>query len=161
MRKVLGAYPVLDEGDYLAVYIPHWRKWLVFEVYRVLNRDVEVIHYGKLPIASGTTLLAVDGTTKTVPEDGVLPALSYVTDLVIPPSLDIATYWATYGDVTSGNILTLSKEHRKLLVHFHLVIKPEVIKVQPRLPPGKQQITFFGQPATPRPITIEISLLFI
>jgi hypothetical protein len=120
---------LVRSGDYLTVFIPATQSALVFRVRSRVNEGREVFNYGPLPIASGTSLPTYEGTSTTVPADGVLPARSYVRDGITFPAL---TGMETV--FTKSDIWYLSEDDRDRLFHVKTYVYPPVIRADVQIP---------------------------
>lgn len=123
---------ICQEGDYLTVFLPPVNQAIVFWVKSVLNKGREVMDYGPLPLASGTTLPTYDGASTTVPADGVLPGRSYADDLSFPMK----------GGYEERDMWYLPPTEGFKLFHVIQYVTPAWLRVEVRVPRGVPQSRF-------------------
>jgi hypothetical protein len=135
LERVLDELGLVLEGGYLTLYFPAMGSAVVFRVKSRVNRGYEVIDYGSLPIKAGTSLPTYEGTSTTVPADGVLPARSYTRDgLQFPPIVS--------GTFSSTDMWHTPEDDRDTLYHVKLHVHPPVIRVDLQIPTRIQQGRF-------------------
>jgi hypothetical protein len=133
MSKVTDEYGLCLEGEHIVAYIPATEKAFVFWVKSRANRGFEIINYGPLPITSGTVLKTYDGTTATVPANGVIPARSYL-DKGIP---------FPYSDaVFPEDMWLLPEEYKDRLFHVIQFVTPDILRIDVQIPIGVDQSKF-------------------
>jgi hypothetical protein len=128
----LGLVP---EGGYLTLFVPALEGAAVFRVRSRVNRGFEVMDYGPLPIPAGTALPTYEGTSTTVPADGVLPARSYVRDGMQFPPIVSGTY-------SNTDMWHTSEDERDRLYHLKLYVYPPVVRVDVQIPTKIPQYKF-------------------
>jgi len=135
LDKVVDEKGLVQEGEYLTIYIPAVDRALVFRVVSRVNKGYEVIDYGPIPITAGTTLPSYDGGSATVPADGVLPARSYMTGgIQFPPPVQ--------GTYSNTDMWFTPDIDRNRLYHIKLYVKPSVIRTELQIPLRVQQYRF-------------------
>jgi hypothetical protein len=126
-----------EENEILAVYIPATKSFIPFRVKSIANKGFEEINYGALPIKSGTTLYTYDGTTTTVPADGVLPARAYtLSGILFPPTSDITTLFDT------TDMWYTNEDYATRLFHVVLRTTPAFLRTDVQVPVGVIQRFF-------------------
>ncbi len=123
----------IRENDIIVLHLPAYQSALVFRVKALLNRGFERFEYGPLPLKSGISLPTVDGTTVTVPADGVFPARA-----ITPTSI---TFPSPY-DPTKSDMWYVPKDRRSHIRYITLKLRPEVLRVLVELPQGLRQLMF-------------------
>jgi hypothetical protein len=118
---------LVPDGGYLTVFVPAVEGAIVFRVKSRVNRGYEVIDYGPLPIKAGTPLPTYEGTSTTVPADGVLPARGYTRDGVQFPPIVSGTY-------SSTDMWHTPEDDRDRLYHVKLHVHPPVVRVDVQIP---------------------------
>jgi len=123
---------LVQENEYLVVFIPATETALVFRVTSVANAGREHIHYGPLPISEGDVLSTLDGGSVSVPEDGVLPGRAYTGPLSFPMSdvFDTDDMWYIPAD------------YRERVFHVIQHITPSFLRVDAQIPPAVTQGRF-------------------
>jgi hypothetical protein len=123
----LGEVDLVPEGGYLTLFVPALEGALVFRVKSRVNRGYEVIDYGPLPIRAGDTLPTYEGTSATVPADGVLPARAYIRDgIQFPPVVS--------GTFSTSDMWHTPEDERDRLYHVKLYVYPPVVRVDVQVP---------------------------
>jgi hypothetical protein len=125
-RDSLG---LVRSGDYLTVFIPATESAIVFRVKSRVNEGREVFNYGPLPITANTSLPTYEGTSTTVPADGVLPARAYVRDGISFPFLT-----GMENVYTKSDIWYLSEDDRDRLFHVKMYVYPPIIRTDVQIP---------------------------
>jgi hypothetical protein len=125
----LGLCP---ENAFLTAFIPVTSKALVFRVKSRVNRRYEVLSYGPLPLASGTTLPTYEGTSVSVPADGVMPARAYTPGLMFPMS----------GAYDSSDMWYTPEDYRDRLFHVIQYVTPAFLRVDVQIPMAVTQGRF-------------------
>jgi len=122
----------VEEGEYLTVFLPALQRALVFRVKARVNRGLEEIDYGPLPLKAGDILPTYDGGSVSVPADGVLPGRAYTGDLSFPYRgvFDETDMWYTPPD------------YRDRLLHVVQEVTPGFVRVEVRIPKGVAQGRF-------------------
>jgi len=138
MGMVLDELGLVQEGGYLTLYFPCLEAAIVFRVRSRENRGFEVIDYGPLPIASGTSLPTYEGTVATAPADGVLPARSYTREAVSFPAPD----WMRYMVFDQNDVWRLSRDDKDRIFHVRAFVHPPALRVEVRIPKGVPQYAF-------------------
>ncbi|MDI6729850.1 MAG: hypothetical protein QMD44_13135 [Thermodesulfovibrionales bacterium] len=125
---------LIEEGNYLTVFIPATTKALVFRVKARANRGFEQIYYGPLPFKKDERLPTYEGGSVTVPEDGVIPARSYNS---VGKSFPLA------DAIDPGDMWYLTEEeYRDRLFHVIQEITPDFLRVDVQIPVGVAQYRF-------------------
>jgi hypothetical protein len=120
-------FGLVPEGGYLTIYIPATAGAVVFRVKSRVNKGYEVLNYGPLPISSGTSLPTYDGTSTTVPADGVLPARAYTRDGIQFPPIVSGTY-------SNTDMWHTPEDEGDRLYHVKLYVHPAVVRVDVQIP---------------------------
>jgi len=120
-------------NGYLVVFIPPTDRALVFRVKSRANQGCEVMHYGPLPVRAGETLPTYDGGTATVPENGVLPARSYVSD---------GRTFPLSGAYDESDMFYLPADEGDRLLHAVHTLSPSFLRADVQIPKGTTQGRF-------------------
>jgi hypothetical protein len=134
--KVTDELGLVLENEHIAAFVPSTSKAFVFRVRSRANRGFERLHYGPLPIRSGTALSVYGGGTVTVPADGVMPGNSYVpleNGLSFPTDLDV---------FDKTDMWYVPVEWRERLFHVILSVAPSWLRCQVDIPKGVAQPRF-------------------
>ena len=132
MDKVTDALGLTLENENLVAFIPSTSKAFVFRVKSRVNRRYEVINYGPLPLASGTTLPTFDGGSVSVPADGVIPARAYTGGLMFPMS----------GAFDSSDMWYTPEDYRDRLFHVIQYVTPAFLRMDVQIPTAVTQGRF-------------------
>ena len=134
MDKVVDELGLCPENGFLTCFIPALGKALVFRVKSRVNRRYEVLHYGPLPLTSGTTLPTYEGASVTVPANGVIPARAYTKDgLAFPTTLSV---------YDKSDMWYLPTDDRDRLFHVIQYVTPAFLRIDVQIPTGVSQGRF-------------------
>ena len=136
-ESVVDKLGLVEEGQYLTVFIPATERALVFQVVSRLNRGYEIFDYGLIPLSSGDTLTSLDGGTTTVPADGVLPARSFT-----PLNEGIQFPLENAFDENDMWYIPTEPSYSNRLFHVKTKVTPEFLKLGVEIPPGIEQAAF-------------------
>lgn len=128
----MDKYGLLDENEFLTVYIPAINRALIYRVISKVNKNFEIFNYGLLPISSGDSLYSYDGGTASAPADGCLAGRSYTDDLQFPLS----------GAYDSNDMWYLPEDYKDEIFHVIQKITPSWIRIDVRIPTGISQLRF-------------------
>jgi hypothetical protein len=131
---------LVGENEYLTVFIPPTQRAFVFRVKSIVNKGAERFYYGPLPLKAGEVLSTYEGTTVTVPEDGVLPARSYT-----PLARTIPTSLPVYDPT---DLWYVPEEYRERIFHVIYSIIPDFVRVDAQIPIGTIQGRFQREKVT-------------
>jgi len=134
LDKVTDELGLVLENNFLTLYIPATAEALVFRVKSRVNRGYEVLNYGPLPLAYGTTLPTYEGGSVSVPASGVMPARSYVKD-----GLEFSTTLDVYD---KGDMWYLPEDCRDRLFHVLQYVTPAFLRMDVQIPVGVTQGRF-------------------
>jgi len=134
MTAATDALGLVQEGQYLTIYIPPQNRALVFRVLSRINAGAEKIPYGRLPLTLGETLPTYDGGTVSVPADGVLPGRAYT-----PVGRSFPLAEAVY-DTT--DMWYTPKEDRDHLFHVIHQLTPSWLRTDVQIPRAVTQGRF-------------------
>lgn len=127
---------LVEENQYLTVFVPiREPKAFVFRVLSVANKGRESYHYGCLPISSGETLPTFDGTTATVPSDGVMPARAFTRVARTIPARVTNVY-------DSSDMWYTPETHRDTLYQVIHRLTPDFLRADVQIPIGTIQTRF-------------------
>jgi len=133
--RVVDSLGLVVENSFLVTYFPAVNKALVFRVKSRANRGFEVVNYGPLPLTAGSTVAVYGGGSKSVPADGVLPAMSYVSEGLSFPS-------PYTGVVEDTDMWYLTQDYRERLFHVIQYVTPSWIRIDCQIPKGVVQPRF-------------------
>jgi hypothetical protein len=134
MDKAVDELGLCPENGFLTCFIPALGKALVFRVKSRVNRRYEVLHYGPLPLTSGTTLPTYEGSSVTVPASGVIPARAYTKDgLAFPTTLSV---------YDKSDMWYLPTDDRDRLFHVIQYVTPAFLRIDVQIPTGVTQGRF-------------------
>lgn len=141
--KVLDQLGLILENSFLTVYIPASQKALVFRVISRQNKGAEEIPYGPLPLPSGTPLPTYDGTTATVPADGVIPSRAFTSKGLRFPigkgtPLPLETTAASASDMWH----LPAKEFKERIFHILMEVTPKTLRCDLQIPTEVTQQRF-------------------
>jgi len=134
--SVVDKLGLVNENQYLALYMPATGSALVFRVVSRVNKGFEVFDYGLLPISAGASLSTYAGTTTSAPAAGTLAPYSYTGDIQFPP---VAGFDNVFD---KSDIWHLSVDNRDRLFHVKVFVHPPIIRVDVRIPTGVTQTKF-------------------
>jgi len=134
--SVVDRFGLVNENQYLTLYMPATGTALVFRVVSRVNKGFEVLDYGLLPISSGASLSSYTGTTITAPAAGTLPPYSYTGDIQFPAITGFDNVF------DKSDIWHLSIDNRDRLFHVKVFVHPPIIRVDVRIPTGVTQTKF-------------------
>jgi hypothetical protein len=125
-------YGLCPENTFITVFIPATSKALVFRVKARANRRYEVMNYGPLPLSSGAVLPTLDGSSTTVPVDGVIPARAYTDGLMFPMN----------GAFDENDMWYVPEDYRDRLFHVVQYVTPAFLRMDVQIPMAVTQGRF-------------------
>lgn len=137
MLKVVDNLGLVEENNFLTVYLPILKKALIFRIVARRNKGFEVLNYGSLPLTKEEVLASYVSGTQTVPEDGVFPPMSYTADGHRFPSPFPNVY-------EESDMWFLPKEENTTLFHVYQYLTPSWIRIDVQIPIYINQIRFQG-----------------
>jgi len=138
MDRVVDELGLVPEGGLMTLYFPCYESAIVFRVRSRENKGFEAFDYGPLPLSAGTPLPTYEGTSTTVPADGVLPARSYTRDALTFP----APAFMSTSVFDRNDVFRLSKDDADALFHVRLFVHPPLVRVEVRMPSNVPQYGF-------------------
>lgn len=135
--KVTDKYGLVENNNYLVVFVPASEKAIPFKVLARQNYGGEVLNYGALPITASEVWGSYDGGTTTAPAAGVTPGRAYTsTAKSFTPLSDMSNAY------DSGDMWYLPYDYRERLFHIRMKVTPSVLRCGMQIPKGASQQRF-------------------
>ena len=142
LDRVVDELGLIPNNGFLVCYMPAPSKALVFRVISRHNPGAEVIQYGPLPLPAGTVLPTYDGTTASVPADGVIPSRALTPGLMFPIGLGTPLPFETTAYTNSDMWHLPAEEYRERLFHILMNVTPATLRCDLQIPSGVTQPRF-------------------
>jgi len=133
MDKVLNELGLVKESEFLTLFLPPTNKAFVFRVKSRVNIGKETINYGPLPLKSGSSLPTYEGTSTSVPADGVIPARAYTSSGLSFPLL---------GAYDETDMWYVPEDYRDRLFHVIQYCTPSFLRMDVQIPVNVSQGRF-------------------
>lgn len=135
MQGIVDGQGLVPDNTYMVLYIPETQKALVHRVINRMNTLGTNLEYGALPLRAGENMPTYDGSSTTVPADGVIPARSYSRNgaglrFPLPNAWDVNDMFYTPDD------------YRETMLHAIVDVHPSLVRLDLQIPTGADQGKF-------------------